>query len=103
MLNSDKTGCIDGEVKDRPERSSRDLFWLWLCWLGVAVMLYVLSSGPVMMAYDKLHIRDGSSADQVLEILYGPMFWVARNTLLQKPLVMYWHLWAPGQSVSHAK
>jgi hypothetical protein len=59
-------------------------------WAFVAVMVYVLSSGPVMNAV--LSIR---SVWRVV-VIYRPLGWAYWHTPLRKPLGMYWHLWLPG-------
>jgi hypothetical protein len=84
------------ESQDAPERNSRGAVWVWLCWLGVIVLVYVLSIGPVMVLWDKKLIANGNSAAQVLKIVYGPVEWAYAKTLLHKPIGMYYHLWVPS-------
>jgi hypothetical protein len=67
-----------------------------LCYLGLLVMLYVLSSGPVMMAVQKPVFPYGSTPDRALVIYLAPMIRAHNaNTLIKKLLGMYWHLWVP--------
>lgn len=86
------TGPMNVEAQDEHERSSRGVGWEWLCWLGVLLLLYVLSSGPVVMVVTKNH---GGPVWWVIGIIYQPLRWAAEKTPLAKPLGMYWHLWAP--------
>jgi hypothetical protein len=95
-----KTGRMNGESKDGPERSSRGAGWVWLCWVGAILLLYVLSTGPAMRMEQKEHafMPYGSRAYRAFYTYYwGPVHWVSENTPLQKPLIMYWHLWAPDR------
>lgn|ERR1035438_10864172 len=87
---------MNAEVKDKRERSSRDVFWVILCWLAVAVMLYVLSSGPVMMMCDKQVIRANTPSSKFFDNLYWPLRSAYMNTPFWKPLGVYWHLWNPN-------
>ena len=90
-----KTGRMNGESKDGPERSSRGAGWVWLCWVGAILLLYVLSTGPVVLLYDKKLIQPGSPGLRAVQIVYWPLDWVCGETPLRKPLGMYWHFWAP--------
>ena len=71
------------------EKKSRGL-GSYVIWAFVAVMVYVLSSGPVMNAV--LSIR---GVWRVV-VIYRPLGWAYWHTPLRKPLGMYWHLWLPG-------
>jgi hypothetical protein len=76
----------------------------YVIWAFVAVMVYVLSSGPAMRAYGLLgyvgslgrripiiSTRGGPSWMQI----YTPLEEAYRKTALHRPLGMYWHLWSP--------
>lgn len=86
---------MNEEAQDAPETSSRGFNWNWIFWVGLLLVLYILSTGPFITMMDKKIIPANPYALKVLEIIYGPMEWVADNTVLEKPLGMYWHLWAP--------
>jgi hypothetical protein len=69
---------------------------VWLCYLGVAVMLYILSLGPVMMMVQNKSISPGSSTFEVLDTFYHPLEWtVNKIPPLEHTIGMYLHLWAP--------
>src|ERR1039457_3875629 len=95
MVNAYKTSSIVGEVKEAPARSSWDSLWVSLCWLGVIVMLYLLSTGPSMMMIERGIFTYKSPGGKTADLFYRPAGWAYRSTLLHKPLGMYWHLWAP--------
>ena len=60
----------------------------YVLWAFVALMVYVLSSGPVMK------LAAGPSA---MEIIYYPLYYAYfMISPLHKPLGLYWHLWLPG-------
>ena len=90
-----KTGRMNSETEDGPETSSRSTVWDWVLWPGVLLVLYVLSSGPVVMMANNKLIFDGGPADRILLIVYWPVEWACQKTPFHKPLGMYWHLWAP--------
>jgi len=92
-----QTGRMNGETQAGPERDSRGAVWVWLCWLAGAVILYVLSTGPVLILEDRGVISPGGPASGVIRSFYSPVRWAMGETLLRKPLGMYWHLWAPKQ------
>jgi hypothetical protein len=75
------------------EKKSRGLE-SYVFWAFVAVMVYVLSSGPALKyLYHLRSIPKRTATGNVLEILYSPVFWAYGATPLRKPLGMYWHLW----------
>jgi hypothetical protein len=86
---------MSGETHDGQERSSRGAFWVWLCWLGAALFLYFLSTGPVAMMTGKKPAGRGSPVWSVVAVVYRPVRWAYEDTPLRKPLGVYWHLWAP--------
>jgi hypothetical protein len=87
---------MNDETQDHQRRSSKDLIWLWLCWLGLAVLLYVLSIGPAMRMVQNRFIPLGSPIYEVLATFYWPMECSARKIpVLAHPIGVYLHLWAP--------
>ena len=92
---------MNGEAQDEPEKSSRGAVWVWLCWLAGIVVLYVLSTGPVVMMEGRKFIAEGSPTERGLIIFYAPVRWAQDETLLSKPLGWYWHLWAAALFDSH--
>jgi hypothetical protein len=71
--------------------------------VAVIVMLYALSIGPAMMLVDKKMLPQTTSTARVLEIVYRPLSWACELIYLEKPLVMYLHLWVPSQFDSKGK
>jgi hypothetical protein len=87
---------MNGEVKEAPKRRLRDLVWIWLCWLGVAVMLYVLSLGPVVMMVQKGFISPAIPENKFVRTFYYPIEWAGKKIPMLKHLMgKYLHLWAP--------
>jgi hypothetical protein len=79
-------------VPETDEKKSRGL-GSYVVWAFVAVMVYVLSSGPVMSwAYYK---ELTSKATNIIGIIYFPLAWAYESPLLHKPLGLYWHMWCP--------
>jgi hypothetical protein len=76
------------------EKKSRGL-GSYVVWAFVAVMVYVLSSGPAMWFIVR-NIPNRTPAALKVEFLYFPLEWAYENTPLRKPLGIYWHLWCPG-------
>ena len=89
------TDRMNGETQHAPEPSSRGAIWEWLCWLGVVLVLYLLSTGPVTMMAGKKLTGRGSPLWSAVAIVYRPVRWAYEETPLGKPLGRYWHLWAP--------
>ena len=71
------------------EKKSRGL-GSYLLWAFVAVMVYVLSSGPMIGTYAK------GTLNENLWVLFEPLHWAYFNSPLHKPLGMYWGLWTDG-------
>jgi hypothetical protein len=71
------------------EKKSRGL-GSYVLWAFVAVMVYVLSSGPML----KCRMKTGAVIDT---LYYPPLQWAYNDTPLHKPLGLYWHVWCPGQ------
>lgn len=87
---------MNDEVEEKPQPRLRGDGWLWLCWLGVAVTLYVLSLGPVMTMVQNRFISLGSPTHEALGTFYQPVEWTNRKIpLLEHPIGVYLHLWAP--------
>jgi hypothetical protein len=78
------------------DSSPNSVTWRWLWWLFISLLLYIVSTGPIIMLEERNIIASGGLTQQVIECVYGPLGWVVKRTPLQKPLGMYWHLWAPG-------
>jgi hypothetical protein len=86
---------MNGENQDEPERNSRGAVWVWLCWLGVAVLLYFLSSGPLWLILGK-NPSMSKPVVHCVAVFYVPVVYVHAYTPLGTPLGMYWHLWDPS-------
>lgn len=85
---------MTNDLQDKPERAYRGVVWVWLCWLGAILVLYVLSSGPVLKLVDKKLIRRNTPPYETFTRVYSPLAWARDHTFLRRPLGMYWHLWA---------
>ena len=71
-------------------------------WLGLVLVLYALSTGPVYVVWRYTPmIPFGSPAQKVATAIYRPVDWAATRTPLRKPLYMYWHLWGVDFFDSH--
>lgn len=71
-------------------------FWKWVIWLVVLGLLYVLSSGPlVLMATKGYFGKSNNFTGRMLIAVYRPVRVIYRHTPLRTPLGMYWHLWMP--------
>jgi hypothetical protein len=86
---------MHNELEIAPKSSWCRRVSFWICWAAGILVLYILSTGPLVLLKDRIKIRDGSALDQVLEFAYWPVEWACDNTPLEKPLGLYWHLWAP--------
>jgi hypothetical protein len=87
---------MNTEAKEAPAKHSKDFVWVFLCWLGVAVMLYGLSSGPYMLMCENQVIRTSTPSSKFFDNLYLPLRSAYMNTPFWKPLGVYWHLWNPN-------
>jgi hypothetical protein len=84
------------ETQHDRQKTSKDLLWVFLCWLAVVVVLYVLSLGPVMMMVQKKSISPFSSTYHVIGTFYYPIEWAGRKVpMLKRPMGKYLHLWVP--------
>ena len=61
----------------------------YVLWGFVVVMVYVLSSGPGFW------LREHTKMNPQVFVVYRPLHWAFYNTLLHKPLLVYWRFWAP--------
>jgi hypothetical protein len=64
------------------EKKSRGL-GSYVVWAFVAVMVYVLSSGPMILNVG------------LTSKWYSPLVWAYTDTPLHRPIGLYWHLWWP--------
>jgi hypothetical protein len=62
----------------------------FIFWPFLVLLLYLLSTGPVIMMMDKGFI----TGDSKLLRCYEPLDSAYRETLLHQPLGMYLHLWS---------
>jgi hypothetical protein len=75
----------------------------YILWSLVAVMVYVLGSGPLLALEKRALINyDCSKASprvvkavRLGHAIYTPLFWAYWNTSLRKPIGVYWHVWFP--------
>lgn len=75
------------------EKKSRGL-GSYVVWAFVAVLVYVLSSGPaVRVALGKKRVSRPVAIG--FWCLYGPLLVLYEQTPCHKPLGLYWHLWNP--------
>jgi hypothetical protein len=52
--------------------------------------------GPVMKITNKIYIYNPHPAPWFFTSFYKPLEWAYYNTLLHKPLGLYYHLWIPS-------
>jgi len=64
-------------------------YWGFVLWPVVALLFYVLSSGPALLAADK-----GVISWRVLDV-YSPLGPAYQRTTYGKPIRMYLRLWVP--------
>lgn len=99
MVNSPKTDPPNTTVEEKPVRGSSGVLGVSLCWLGVAVMVYVLSLGPVMRIVQDGFIPPGPRGMPTINFIitfYYPIQWAENEMpMLNRPMGMYLHLWAP--------
>jgi hypothetical protein len=77
--------------------------WGWSIWSGVVLVVYILSTGPIIMMIDKKIIRQSNVVIKVIDTIYRPIDWATETPVLAKPLIEYWHLWAPKLYDSNGK
>jgi hypothetical protein len=82
--------------KSTPEAPDRKSFSLtsWILWSFVALMCYVLSTGPLMRMADSKYFEEHAAFGDFVEKAYFPVEWAYEETLLHRPLGMYFHLWS---------
>jgi hypothetical protein len=78
------------------EKSGRS-YWGFVIWPVVAVMVYVLSSGPLMLAMHKRLIGPWALC------IHRPLKDVIDYTPLDKAYYMYIHFWIPDVMDIHGK
>jgi hypothetical protein len=61
----------------------------FILWPSVILVLYFLSSGPVLMLMEKRRI----APSHLFDIFFTPLDWAYTETPLRKPIGMYLHLW----------
>jgi hypothetical protein len=95
-MNEFHTSHMSVEAEDTPDTSSRIIGWNWFWWLSVGLVIYVLSTGPIMMLADRNSTLANTKMYQAIAWVYAPLGWIVVKTPLRKPFGMYWHRWAPG-------
>jgi hypothetical protein len=74
-----------------PTEAKRSVnWWSLVLWPFMILVLYVLSSGPVLMLMEKRRIAPDN---RFFEVFYTPLDWAYTETPLRKPLGIYLHLW----------
>ena len=63
----------------------------YVVWAFVVVMVYVLSSRPML----KIAHNSSPNTHRLLVNVYSPLIWLCNHTLLETPLWGYWKLWLP--------
>ena len=90
-------------ARETDEKKSRGLR-RYVVWALVAVLVYVLSSGPVVMLMDQRQTKKFQKSggpikmtllDNVVGFIYTPIEWLYNTDTFHKPLGKYWHLWTP--------
>jgi hypothetical protein len=100
-----ETGQLTPEIAEKKSRGLGS----YVVWAFVAVMVYVLSSGPVARLRgvyvghvivpatgDRVKVVDGIHGAPPWRQIYWPLEEAYNRTLLHTPLGMYWHLWYPA-------
>jgi hypothetical protein len=67
---------------------SRSRVGLGLFWISGALLLYVLSVGPVVIM-----VRNGTISEPVARTVYAPLRWLDKYTPSEKVLNWYVNLW----------
>jgi hypothetical protein len=86
---------INNDVENKQETVTRSFGWGWILWPGAVLILYILSTGPMIMMVDKKMIAQRSALEHFIEVVYKPIHWATHIPPLAKPLGLYWHIWAP--------
>jgi len=82
------------ETKEETKHSRG--FGSYLVWVGVVLVLYVLSMGPAVMIDHKGVLEAHTTLGNSLTVFYAPMTWAYMETPLYAPIRMYLHLWCPS-------
>jgi hypothetical protein len=93
------TPDMSAENENKTESCSWTPDWTWLVWMAVAVLVCLLSSGPVIWLAGRGYFRPGyplgGTVNQVVLVVYKPVALAYNHTILHKPIGLYLHLWAP--------
>ena len=65
---------------------------VFILWPVMILLLYVLSSGPVLLMREKGSVQ---ANNKLVSNFYCPLDWAHDYTSLHRPLGMYFHLWVP--------
>ena len=82
-------------ARETDEKKSRGLR-SYVLWAFVAVMVYVLSIGPLALM-EKKGMLNNPKLRYVLVQAYRPYHYVYANTPLGRPFGMYLHVWRPDK------
>ena len=56
-------------------------------------LLYLLSTGPVGLIFEKTNGFGGLITVEGLQEFYSPIFWLKNHTFMKHPIELYWALW----------
>lgn len=84
---------MSAENEEQSDGSARGAGWTWLFWFGVVAVVYVLSIGPVLLLMKKQGWPKSAATERILDVIYAPLDWAAKNTPLGTPLDWYCDLW----------
>ncbi len=84
---------MGAQSEEREDSRSHGGAGVWAFWLGVAVLVYVLSVGPVVLVLDKMRWLNRPATEAALNKVYAPLVWAHEHTPLRKPLDWYIALW----------
>jgi hypothetical protein len=82
---------MEEQAEPTAEREQGGGLWGYVFRAGAVLLVYLLSSGPVVMMEEKVP----PNVEALLNYLYYPVGRLYLKTPLQKPLGMYLHLWCP--------
>ena len=74
---------VAGAAVDRREHGGKGVVW-WLMWMLVAVIVYVLSIGPV------LKVETGLIKNSTFQAIYAPVFWLNAHSALSRKCFNWW-------------
>jgi hypothetical protein len=102
MNNAEAVGKIFSDPPINSGRESRNLLRGAL-WLGIGVVLYVASAGPVYWAETVLlrnyHDTAYGRLHSMSKMFYLPAELLSKHTKLRVVLVPYYHWWAPPRQM----